>query len=374
MPKTKHAARESQIFQTNLASLHVKTDQLFFWLLLAQWVFAIGLALVISPYGWTGKVRSLHVHVEIAVFLGGLINALPLVLIRLWPGWWLTRQAVVVAQMLWSGLLIHLTGGRIETHFHIFGSLAFVAFYRDWRLLPTATVAVAVDHLARGLVWPESVYGIVNPEWWRFLEHASWVIFEDIVLLLGCRRAIQEMHVVAEREAALELTNADIESQVAARTVELKENMDRYKSLVENTKAIPWEYDLSHDHLLYIAPQAARFFGRDQSELVGEGFLTKIIHPDDRQRVQDLLHHRGEADNFDCRVLGGDGRQLQVRTVLSPHTDGEPLRAGRDPAEEARVRSQPGPEARVGGPPGVWGRARDQHPGSVRERQHSFLA
>ena len=32
-----------------------------------------------------------------------------------------------------SALLIHLSGGRIETHFHIFGSLAFLAFYRDCR-------------------------------------------------------------------------------------------------------------------------------------------------------------------------------------------------------------------------------------------------
>ena len=28
--------------------------------------------------------------------------------------------------MLMSVLLIHLSGGRIETHFHIFGSLAFL--------------------------------------------------------------------------------------------------------------------------------------------------------------------------------------------------------------------------------------------------------
>ena len=40
--------------------------------------------------------------------------------------------------MLTSALLIHLTGGRIETHFHVFGSLAFLAFYRDWRVLVPA--------------------------------------------------------------------------------------------------------------------------------------------------------------------------------------------------------------------------------------------
>ena len=69
--------------------------------------------------------------------------------------------------MLWSALLIHLSGGRIETHFHVFGSLGFLAAYRDWPVLITTTVVVAADHLIRGLVWPESVYGIVNPEWWR---------------------------------------------------------------------------------------------------------------------------------------------------------------------------------------------------------------
>ena len=45
---------------------------------------------------------------------------------------------IAAAQMLSAGLLIHLTGGRLETHFHVFGSLAFLAFYRDWRVLGVA--------------------------------------------------------------------------------------------------------------------------------------------------------------------------------------------------------------------------------------------
>ena len=47
--------------------------------------------------------------------------------------------------MLMSGLLIDLTGGRIETHFHIFGALAFLSFYRDWRVLVTASAVVAAE-------------------------------------------------------------------------------------------------------------------------------------------------------------------------------------------------------------------------------------
>src|SRR5262249_1004725 len=115
---------------------------------------------------------------------------------------------IAVAQVLWSALLIHLTGGRIETHFHVFVSLAFLSFYRDWRLLVPATLAVAGDHLVRGIYWPESVYGSVNPEGWRFLEHVFWVAFEDIVLIASCVRGVHEMHEIAERQAMVESVTA----------------------------------------------------------------------------------------------------------------------------------------------------------------------
>src|SRR5262249_23148177 len=141
------------------------TDRLFAGLIIGQWIFGVIVALTFSPYGWEGKVKVIHTHVWIALILGGAISSLPVLLAVVRPGWVVTRHVIAVAQMLWSALLIHLTGGRIETHFHVFGSLAFLAFYRDWPVLMTATVMVAAEHLVRGIVWPESVYGIVNPEW-----------------------------------------------------------------------------------------------------------------------------------------------------------------------------------------------------------------
>ena len=77
------------------------------------------------------------------------------------PGRLATRYTIAVAQMLTSALLIHLTGGRIETHFHVFGSLAFLALYRDWRVLVRRRCVIAADHLLRGVFWPQSVYGVV---------------------------------------------------------------------------------------------------------------------------------------------------------------------------------------------------------------------
>jgi signal transduction histidine kinase len=218
--KRRQHLREAH-FESKLQDVRVQTSSLFLWLLLAQWMLAIGIALMVSPYAWEGRVQSVHVHVKAAIFLGGLINLLPLVLIRTRPGWWLTPHVVAMAQMLWSGLLIHLTGGRIETHFHIFGSLAFLAFYRDWKVILTGTLVAAGDHLIRALVWPESVYGLANPEWWRVLEHAAWMIFEDFVLVLGCLRSLAEMRMAADREAQLEVLNHDVESKVTERTAEL---------------------------------------------------------------------------------------------------------------------------------------------------------
>jgi hypothetical protein len=180
------------------------TDRLFAFLMAAQWAFAIAIALLLSPYAWEGKVRTVHAHVWTAIVLGGLLSGLPIALAVLRPGWAVTRHVIATAQMLWSALLIHLTGGRIETHFHVFGSLGFLAAYRDWRVLVTATVVVAADHLVRGLSWPESVYGITNPEWWRFLEHAFWVVFAASFLVVLCIRSVKDMRLMAEKGAELE--------------------------------------------------------------------------------------------------------------------------------------------------------------------------
>jgi hypothetical protein len=196
--------RARQRFKAHRDEVFRKTDRMFAWIMIGQWVFGILVALTFSPYAWEGKTKAVHLHVWTAVFLGAAISSLPVALAFLRPGWIVTRHVIAGSQMLWSALLIHLTGGRIETHFHVFGSLGFLAAYRDWPVLITATVVVAADHLLRGVLWPESVYGVVNPEWWRFLEHAFWVVFSISVLTRSCLASLKDMRLVAERGAELE--------------------------------------------------------------------------------------------------------------------------------------------------------------------------
>ena len=163
-----------------------RIDQTFAMLMLVQWGAAIAMAWWISPRAWAGDTSFVHPHVTLAVFYGGAITLTPVLMARIAPGERMTRLTIAVNQMLMSSLLIHLTGGRIETHFHIFGSLAFLAFYLDWQVLVVASVVIAVDHFLRGMLLPFSIFGTYSVQPWRWLEHTGWVVFCDVFLISAC--------------------------------------------------------------------------------------------------------------------------------------------------------------------------------------------
>src|SRR5437016_7892551 len=187
------ARRSAEIFRAHRQRIYVRTDRLFAGLMLFQWLAAIAAACWVSPLTWAGAESRTHLHVWAAVFLGGAITTFPVVLAVGWPGRPFTRYAIASGQMLMSALLIHLSGGRIETHFHVFGSLAFLAFYRDWRLLITGSAITALDHFIRGIYWPQSVYGILAASEWRWVEHAGGGAFGDILFFNAWMSGSNEM-------------------------------------------------------------------------------------------------------------------------------------------------------------------------------------
>jgi signal transduction histidine kinase len=243
------SARVQTLLTEAESKVHCRTDRMFARLMVFQWVAGILAALIISPQTWIGAASQVHVHVWAAIFLGGVISGFPVFLVFSRPGHVMTRHTIAVAQMLTSALLIHLTGGRIETHFHVFGSLAFLAFYRDWRVLVSATVVVAIDHLVRGLYWPQSVFGVLAPSSWRWLEHAAWVIFEDFFLIISIQQSRQDMRKVAERQARLEAVNQSVERQVEQRTADLQQE-------VQERIQTQSKLEESHKQLLELSRQA----------------------------------------------------------------------------------------------------------------------
>jgi signal transduction histidine kinase/CheY-like chemotaxis protein len=203
------AARSQEIFQEQRERIFRRTDRLFAALMILQWVGGTVAAFLLTPRTWEGSLSGVHFHVWLAVVFGGVLALPPVLLAWRYPGRLVTRHVIAVTQMLFSSIFIHISGGRIETHFHVFGSLAFLAFYRDWPLLVPATLIVAADHFLRGMFWPESVFGIIVASPWRWLEHAAWVVFEDVFLIISCQQGVKDLWDNAWHRAELERMNTE---------------------------------------------------------------------------------------------------------------------------------------------------------------------
>lgn len=191
-------------FNHHAQLIYRRTDRMFAALLGLQWAVVIACACWYSMRTWNGDQSATHPNLLMAVWGGGLLVSLPSVLVVLLPGRTVTRLVIAISQMLFSSMLIHISGGRIEMHFHVFVSLAFLAAYRDWKVLAVATLVVVLDHTIRGFWWPGSVFGSATVSYSRWLEHTLWVLFEDLVLLITIRQSVHEMQALASHTVELD--------------------------------------------------------------------------------------------------------------------------------------------------------------------------
>lgn len=304
--------RANELFAEHRQRVFTVTDRMFAVLMAIQWVAGILAALIVSPRTWAGSIPQVHIHVWSALVCGGLLSSLPIYLALRYPGESVTRHVIAVAQMLWSALLIHLTGGRIETHFHVFGSLAFLAFYRDWRVLIPATIVIAVDHSVRGILWPQSVYGILTAAPFRSLEHAAWVVFEDVFLVYSCRNWVSEMKLMARQRAELEHTNELVAREVERKTADLRRSLNSEQAVFETAAdgIITMGYD---GVVLKFNSAAEHIFGYTANELIGQG-IQKLMPSPHREAHDGYV--RSFLESGVATVLG------QRRELLGLHKDG----------------------------------------------------
>jgi PAS domain S-box-containing protein len=302
--------RAEEIFQQHRRQIFRQTDQLFARLMLFQWLACIVIALVVSPRTWDGGASQIHIHVWSAILIGGAISLFPVWMTRVWPGAVATRYVIAVAQMLMSALLIALTGGRIETHFHVFGSLVILSFYRDWRVLIPATVVVALDHFLRGIYLPYSVYGVLSASPWRSIEHAGWVVFEDVFLIISCFRSIREMRFIANRTAALESSD------------------QRSRQLFDDAPIGMAVVAIDNEKFKQVNGRLAEMVGYSEQELMNRTPFD-ITHPDDLAETQRLVKEMLRGTERCCvekRYLrkGGDILWATRTACIIRDKDGNP--------------------------------------------------
>ncbi len=298
--------RADDIYQRHLGRVHLVADGWFVRLMVAQWLLGLGLALL-SPHVWAGTSASLYLRVVSAAGLGGLLSGAVLVVARLRPGRPIARYTVAAAQMLWSALLIHLSNGRIETHFHVFGSLACLASYRDWRVLAIAVAVLVGEH------------GITSPTWWVFSEHLVWVTFTALVLVMATRAIQREMRVLAAHQAGLESVTATIEHELGVRTVGLHGSREQFRQLLETVQVTPFEMSRGTWEVTYVGPQGPRLLGCPGPAWLEPGFWDARVHGDDRAALYAHFQHTTTGagrHEVEVRLRGDHGRWVWVQSIV----------------------------------------------------------
>ncbi|MBX9724308.1 MAG: PAS domain-containing sensor histidine kinase, partial [Candidatus Obscuribacterales bacterium] len=299
-------ARAIYLFEQQKETICARTDKLFAVLFLIQWFGAIAWSLLAPTRSWEGQSSAYHIQAWQSALFGACIFVLPIYFIIKKPGTEATRLMVAAAQMLWSGLLIASSGGRIETHFHVFGSLAFLAFYRDWRPLLLGSIITTVDHLIRGIYFPDTIYGVSTPERWRWIEFAAWVFFCDIFLVRSIRHSVNDMRLMALRQAELERAKSSTEQEVIERTAELKKSEQNLRDSEATIRAI---FETAADSIITISENGAietanqtcekmfgyqfhNIFGKHISYLI-QAFGAESCTQDTWPRLRDMgrFHH-----------------------------------------------------------------------------------
>ncbi|MBV9411678.1 MAG: methyl-accepting chemotaxis protein, partial [Acidimicrobiia bacterium] len=90
-----------------------------------------------------------------------------------------------------SGVLVHLSGGVVEAHFHYFVVVVILSLYEDWVPFLVAIGFVVIEHGAIGAISPHSVYdhasAVKNPWKWALI-HGGFVLAESLACLVAWRK------------------------------------------------------------------------------------------------------------------------------------------------------------------------------------------
>lgn len=188
--------------------------------------------------------------------------------------------------VLCSALLVHLSGGLIEAHFHFFIVVLVVTLYQSWAPFILALVFVVVHHGTVGVVDPRSVYNheaaVEGPWLWAGI-HGLFIAGAAAAALASWK------HVETERERA-----EDAAVRLHDREVRHREAIQINDTVVQG---------------LVTAKYAAQLGDADAAAAAVERTLELA-----RQLVSDLME--GEPDMFEPGGL----RRAVAATASDPKT------------------------------------------------------
>ncbi|HET7482460.1 MAG TPA: ATP-binding protein, partial [Actinomycetota bacterium] len=225
-----------------------------------------------------------------------------------------------------SGILVHLSGGTIEAHFHFFIMLAVISLYQDWRAFLLAIAFVAVHHGVAGVVDARSVFNhqaaLAHPWTWAAI-HALFVLGESVALVIAWRfseraheHAVESQHqFMEEQEQRIE------ERERAAEALSRSEQRLREAQTIAHIGSWSWNVATG---AVEASEELRTIF--DVEEGASFDDYVARIHDNDRDEVVENLQH--SIDNRDpfhaeMRIVRRDGSTRYLSSSGRVHLDAE---------------------------------------------------
>lgn len=311
-----HSSTASKIYSTHKERHYRNLHRVFSVLLATEWIISLLVAFFWTSHTWVSVEMPSYMFLTVATSTFALIA--PLILIRIKPYSALTIHTIAVAQLCFSSIFIFLSGGRIEAHFHIFASLAFLAFYDDWKIIITATLVVAIDHIVRGVWLPMTIFCTREPSFVRALEHAGYVIFEDIILIWSCVFSVKKNLWQAKTEAILEQEKSASERTI--REIQLLQDSEKRLSHenTENLRTVTQQQAYLEESARHILDAMQRFAsgeltvqvqsqGReDDISKIFTGFNRSVASV--RDLVQQVIHNVEQTNTIAAHISSASGQ------------------------------------------------------------------
>jgi PAS domain S-box-containing protein len=289
--------------------------------MLLEWALLVILAMFVTPENWGAQAGLTARPVWVAILLGGALSLAPAALGRLRPGFAFTRYSIAAAQMALSVLLVSLSGGRMEIHFPIFCSLLVLSFYRDWRVLVPALLAVAAVLFLPNLYSPNLIDEALGNTSRSSLHSLVWLLFEAILLGIWSLQSNKEMQDAAIGTAALQ-----------DQTERLGASQRLNQLIMDNSRDVICSND-AEGRLLTVSAACKTLWGYTADELIGNT-LTEMVHPEDREksRVANLEIMAGRpVTDFENRYVRKDGSIAHVLwSAFWSEVDGTMFQVARD--------------------------------------------
>ena len=99
-------------------------------------------------------------------------------------------SAAVLGLITASAVIVHLSGGVVEAHFHFFVMIGVITLYQDWLPFGLALGYVVVHHSVLGLVDPNGVFNhaaALRSPWKWALIHGAFVLGASVAYLVNWR-------------------------------------------------------------------------------------------------------------------------------------------------------------------------------------------